>query len=304
MPTDAKRQMVAELAALLESSPSAIVADYRGLTVAEISSVRRMLRERGITYRVIKNRLARIAAREAGLTELDSLLEGPSALAVGQVDEVVLARSFLEAVRPYRTVTVRGGLLRGRRIESVAVDRLATLPGREVLLGQLAGGMAAPLSAMASLLSAPLRNLGYALAQVVAQKEAAGGGASAEISAPGAPAAPADAGKRTKSDDASKGAAAPAKPADAEPEAATSEAAEPAAEPAATQPVAAESPVEPAGESSAGEPATGAAEGAAANAAADTEASAAEPQTNTESPAADGAAESPVEPDTESKPAN
>jgi large subunit ribosomal protein L10 len=184
MPTVKKQEMVAELTTLLEGSPSAIVTDYRGLTVADIAAVRRALREHGITYRVIKNRLARIAAREAGLAELDPLLEGPSALAVGHVDEIVLARSFLEAVRPYRTVTIRGGLLRGRRIESAAVDRLATLPGRDVLLGQLAGSMVSPLSSMASLLAAPLRNLGYALQQLATQKAAADGGAPAAAAAP------------------------------------------------------------------------------------------------------------------------
>jgi large subunit ribosomal protein L10 len=172
MPTEAKRQMVAELTELLSRSSSAIVTDYRGLTVSDIAAVRRALREQGISLRIIKNRLGRIAADQAGLTELAPLLEGPSALAVGQVDEVVLAKSFLDAVRPYRTVTVRGGVLRGRRIESAAVDKLATLPSRDVLLGQLAGGMVAPLSGMASLLSAPLRNLGYALQQLATQKGA------------------------------------------------------------------------------------------------------------------------------------
>jgi large subunit ribosomal protein L10 len=172
MPNPKKQEQVAELSELLSRSSSAIVSDYRGLTVTEIAAVRRSLREQGISYRVIKNRLGRIAAERAGLTELSPLLEGPSALAIGQVDEVVLARSFLEATRPYRTVSVRGGVLRGRQIESAAVDRLAALPSREVLLGQLAGGMVAPLSGMASLLSAPLRNLGYALQQLAAQKGA------------------------------------------------------------------------------------------------------------------------------------
>jgi large subunit ribosomal protein L10 len=232
MPTAKKQEMVAELRALLDGSPSAIVTDYRGLTVADIAAVRRTLRERGITYRVIKNRLARIAAREAGLAELDPLLEGPSALAVGQVDEIVLARSFLEAVRPYRTVTVRGGLLRGRRIESAAVDRLATLPGREVLLGQLAGGMIAPLNAMASLLAAPLRNLGYALQQVAAQKAEANGGVAAAV-VPSAP-SKTEAGAPASAPEA--GASAPPAEPSAEPVAA-----EPAAAEGVTQPEAAES---------------------------------------------------------------
>jgi large subunit ribosomal protein L10 len=172
MPNTKKQEQVAELTELLSGSSSAIVSDYRGLTVTEIAAVRRSLREQGISYRVIKNRLGRIAADQAGLTELSPLLEGPSALAIGKVDEVILAKTFLDATRPFRTVTVRGGVLRGRHIESAAVDRLAALPSREVLLGQLAGGMVAPLSGMASLLSAPLRNLGYALQQLAARKGA------------------------------------------------------------------------------------------------------------------------------------
>ena len=119
---------------------------------------------------MVKNRLAKIAAQEAGTSELSDLLEGPSALAMGGGDEVVLARTFLDAIKPFKTVTVRGAVLSGKRVDADAVNRLATLPSREVLLGQLAGGMISPLSTMASLLAAPLRNLGYALSQLAEQK--------------------------------------------------------------------------------------------------------------------------------------
>jgi large subunit ribosomal protein L10 len=170
MPTEAKRATVAELKEAFSSNNSAIVADYRGLSVSDISAVRRVLREQGITYRVVKNRLARIAAEQAGRPELSSLLDGPSALALGGDDEIALARTFLEAVRPFRTVTVRGGVIGGRSIDSAGISRLATLPPREVLLGQLAGGMAAPLAGLASLLAAPLRNLGYGLQQLAESK--------------------------------------------------------------------------------------------------------------------------------------
>jgi large subunit ribosomal protein L10 len=170
MPTEAKRATVAALKEDLSAAKATIVADYRGLTVADISAVRRTLRGEGIKYRVVKNRLAKIAAQEAGNAELAALLEGPSALAMGSGDEVALARSFLDAIRPYRTVAVRGAVLGGRRVDADSVTRLATLPSREVLLGQLAGGMVAPLATMASLLTAPLRNLGYALSQLADQK--------------------------------------------------------------------------------------------------------------------------------------
>jgi len=170
MPTEAKKATVAELKDELSNAKAMIVADYRGLTVSDISAVRRNLRGEGITYRVVKNRLAKIAAQEAGNSELTELLEGPTALALTSGDEVVLARTFLDAVRPFKTVTVRGALLSGKRVDADSVTRLASLPSREILLGQLAGGMVSPLSSMASLLSAPLRNLGYALSQLAQQK--------------------------------------------------------------------------------------------------------------------------------------
>jgi large subunit ribosomal protein L10 len=173
MPTEAKKATVAALKEDLSAAKATIVADYRGLTVADIGAVRRALRGDGIKYRVVKNRLAKIAAQEAGNTELAALLEGPSALAMSGGDEAALAKSFLDAIRPYRTVAIRGAVLGGQRVDADGVTRLAALPSREVLLGQLAGGMVAPIATMASLFAAPLRNLGYALSQLVAKKEVA-----------------------------------------------------------------------------------------------------------------------------------
>ena len=170
MPTEAKQATVAELKDELSKARTTIVADYRGLTVSDIQSVRRNLRGQGITYRVVKNRLAKIAAQEAGTGELNELLVGPSALAMGSGDEVTLARTFLDAIKPFRQVAVRGAVLSGKRVDADSVARLATLPTRDVMLGQLAGGIVSPLSSMASLLAAPLRNLGYALQQVADQK--------------------------------------------------------------------------------------------------------------------------------------
>jgi large subunit ribosomal protein L10 len=170
MPTEAKKATVAELTADLAQGGAAIVADYRGLSVAELTTIRRTLHGQGVRYRVVKNRLARIAAREAGRSELTELLDGPTGLATGGDDEVALARAFLDAVRPYRTVAVRGGIIGTRRIDAESVTRLATLPTRDVLLAQLAGSFASPLTSLASVLSAPLRNLGYALQQLHNQR--------------------------------------------------------------------------------------------------------------------------------------
>jgi large subunit ribosomal protein L10 len=176
MPTEAKRETVAELVEVFSANPTSIVADYRGLKVSELATIRRSLRDRGIQYRVVKNRLAKIAAEQAGVSEMSPLLEGPTGIALGAGDETAVAKSFLDAVRPFRTVAIRGGVLKGKRIEAADVTRLSTLPSREVLLGQLAGGFASPLSTMAGLLSAPLRNLAYALQQVADKKAEAAQG--------------------------------------------------------------------------------------------------------------------------------
>jgi large subunit ribosomal protein L10 len=173
MPTEAKRATVAELTEAFSGSKGAIVSEYRGLTVSDLSKIRRELRQKGVSYTVVKNRLAKIAAADAGRSELLPLLSGPTAITLGGTDEAALAKATLDALRPYRTIVVRGGAISGATIDADGVTRLATLPPREVLLAQLAGGMASPMSTMAGLLAAPLRNLGYALTQVRDQRQGA-----------------------------------------------------------------------------------------------------------------------------------
>jgi large subunit ribosomal protein L10 len=114
MSTEAKRAMVEALSAEFAQSTASIVTDYRGLTVADFAAIRRALRSQGITYRVVKNRLARIAAQQSGTDELAPLLEGPSAVALTSGDEAAAARAVLDALRPYRAVKIRGAVL-GRR---------------------------------------------------------------------------------------------------------------------------------------------------------------------------------------------
>jgi large subunit ribosomal protein L10 len=173
MPTDVKRQAVAELAELLRSSSAMAVADYRGLRVSEMQSVRRTLRDSGVRLTIAKNRLLKIAADEADRTELKPLLDGPTALATIDGDEAAMAKALAEALRPYsRTVTVRGGMLGNQAIDASQLTRLATLPTRDVLLGKVAGGMAAPMTGMAGVLAANLRNLVGVLSAVADQKQA------------------------------------------------------------------------------------------------------------------------------------
>ena len=170
MPTEAKRETVAELREELANARTMIVSEYRGLKVKEIAEIRRALARQDVRYRVVKNRLMRIAAQDGVGDALNPLLIGPSAIAFGN-DEAATAKAVIDATRPYnRIVRITGGVLGDRAIDADAVTRLAALPAREVLLAKLAGGMQAPVAQLAGLFAAPLRNLGYALQQVADQK--------------------------------------------------------------------------------------------------------------------------------------
>ena len=159
MPTEAKRETVAALKEELSNSTTLIVSEYRGLKVGEIAEIRRSLRKQDVSYRVVKNRLMRIAATESGNDALSPMLEGPTAIAFGTGDEAAVAKAVLDATRPYKIVKVKGAILGGRSIDADGVTRLATLPPRDVLLAQIAGAITAPMATLAGLFDAPLRDI-------------------------------------------------------------------------------------------------------------------------------------------------
>jgi len=172
MPTDSKRQAVTELAEMLRNSSAIAVADYRGLKVSDMQTVRRTLRDSGVQLHIAKNRLLKIAADEADRTELKPMLTGPTAVATIDGDEAAMAKALADAFRPYSRigVTLRGGMLGSTAIDASQLSRLATLPSREVLLAKIAGGMAAPMTGMAGVLAANIRNLVGVLSAVAEQK--------------------------------------------------------------------------------------------------------------------------------------
>ena len=139
----------------LANARTLIVSEYRGLKVKEIAEIRRALRKQDVTYRVVKNRLMRIAAEDSVGEALSPLLVGPTAIAFG-TDEAGTAKAVLDATRPYaRVVRITGGVLGDQAIGAEDVTRLAALPSREVLLAKLAGGMQAPVGTLAGLLRRP-----------------------------------------------------------------------------------------------------------------------------------------------------
>jgi len=170
MPTEAKQAAVAALRQQLQANPTLIVSEYRGLTVREIQEIRRSLRRQDVTYRVIKNRLMKIAAADTVGSALDALLTGPTAIAFGN-DAGATAKAVIDTMRPYRQVKITGALLGDRTIDADGVTRLASLPNRETLLSQVAGAFAAPMATTAGLFDAPLRDIA-GLVAALADKQA------------------------------------------------------------------------------------------------------------------------------------
>jgi large subunit ribosomal protein L10 len=172
MPTEAKRETVAALTEEARSARAMIVSEYRGLRVSELGEIRRNLRKQNVTYRVVKNRLMKIAAKEAGNEALDALLTGPTAVAFVRGEEGAAAKAVMDAFRPYRAIKVTGAVLGGHVINADGVTRLAQLPPRDVLLAQVAGAIAAPMSTVAGLFDAPLRDVA-GLVQALADRQSA-----------------------------------------------------------------------------------------------------------------------------------
>lgn len=160
---DEKAAVVRDVADKFSRSTSAIVTDYRGLTVAEVTELRKRLREAGVELKVMKNTLARRATAETNSSALDPYLKGPSAIAFGYADVVTPAKLLNEFANKNKALEIKGGLVEGRVIDAEGVKSLASLPSRDGLLSMLL-----------SVLQAPMRNFAYAAKQVAEQKESTG----------------------------------------------------------------------------------------------------------------------------------
>src|SRR5436190_16487945 len=161
MRRDQKEQVVEELTARLQKADTLLVADYRGLTMPQIDTLRSRLLESGARFHVVKNTLTRRAAEAAGADALLALLEGPSAIAFIEADGdmVAAAKAFADSARDTRILVIRGGVMSGRTMTAAEVESLATLPPLDVLRGQVLGAVLGPLNAIAGLVNAPLQNL-------------------------------------------------------------------------------------------------------------------------------------------------
>ena len=177
-----KEEVVAALVEQLRSTESLIVADYRGLTNADLVELRAKVRGSGGRLQVVKNTLTRRAAEEAGTESLLALLEGPTAIAFVQTDgdPVAVAKALADTAKDTKVLTLRGGILSGRSLTGDDVEELAKLPAPEVVKSQLVGVVVAPLTQLVGLLAAPVRDLVGLIDARIEQL----GGASAEGETP------------------------------------------------------------------------------------------------------------------------
>jgi large subunit ribosomal protein L10 len=166
-----KAATVADITSRLKATSTAVLADYRGMTVGQMRDLRSKLRDGGIDMLVVKNTLARRAAKAAGYEPLSADLVGPIAMLFATDDVSAPARILNDYIKANRKMVIKGGLLEGQVVKAEVVTELADLPSREILLSRLLGAMQAPLGSLASVLQAPLSKFARTLDAVRSQKE-------------------------------------------------------------------------------------------------------------------------------------
>jgi large subunit ribosomal protein L10 len=171
-----KERIVSELAERLKGSQNLLVADYRGLTMPEIDELRTKLLETGARFSVVKNTLTRLAAEQAGVKDLLELIDGPTAIAFidAEGDPAAAAKILNDTARAHDVLVIRGGLLEGDTVSDDEIKRLATLPPADVLRAQFVGAVAAPMTTIVGLFTAPLRDLVNVLDARIKQLEEQG----------------------------------------------------------------------------------------------------------------------------------
>ena len=180
MPTAKKEADVAALRDMLSRAQLTVIADYRGLKVTDLQTLRTTLRPLGGEARVAKNTLATIAAKQAGVGQLGEHLAGPTLMIVAYDDPAGVAKAIGDFARTSRILAVRGGVAGQRLLNEGDVTAIAALPSREVLIGRVVGQIQAPLYGLVGALSGVIRSFGYVLQARIDQLGGAGEGAATD----------------------------------------------------------------------------------------------------------------------------
>ena len=173
MPKQNKIDAVAEITADMKGADVYIFVDYRGLTFAEATELRKRLRKVDTDLKVVKNTLGKIAAANAGVEGMDELLAGPTAIAYVHGDPAKTAKTIQDFIKEKKKSVIRGGKLQRSILTGTEIEALASLPSREQLIAQVVGAIASPLQGLANVLSGPIRGLVIVLGQLQEQKASA-----------------------------------------------------------------------------------------------------------------------------------
>lgn len=173
MPTEKKVKIVESLQKTFSRCSIGIMTEYRGLTTAELNELRRKLREAKVDYKVVKNTLALIAIKNAGLEHAAGLFKGPAAVVCGYGEAPDTARVLTEYIRIAKsTLSIKGGFLADRALTSKDIETLAKLPSKKILLSQVIAGIQSPITGLVNVLAAPLRGVMGVLQARMKQMEA------------------------------------------------------------------------------------------------------------------------------------
>ena len=173
MPTQAKVETVGELKSRLDGVTTVLLAEYRGLTVLQLAELRKQLKAVSAEYKIVKNRLARLALTGSSLSSLSANLKGPTGLVLATGDPVSVAKALTNFARTNQALVVKIGVVDGQVLQPEGLKALAELPSRDALRAQIVGTLQGPLASLVGLLQAPQRQLVYVLEQRGAQAAAA-----------------------------------------------------------------------------------------------------------------------------------
>jgi large subunit ribosomal protein L10 len=166
MNREEKSAAIKEIAAEIEAAEAIFAVDYRGISVPQAAELRSKLREADASFRIVKNRLTKIAADQVGEERLSELLQGPTALTFVRGDTAQAAKAITTFNKTHEVLTFKGGFMEGTSLDEAAFKSIAKLPGREVLNGQLAGVVASPLTGLVRGLGSMIQGLALQLGQI------------------------------------------------------------------------------------------------------------------------------------------
>ena len=165
MPTQEKVETIEDLKGRLNGVKTVMLAEYRGLTVQQLSDFRKQLKAVSAEYKVVKNRLARLAIASSGAAGLSGALKGPTGLVLAKGDPVTVAKTLQNFAKTNQALVLKAGVVDGQMLEPAGLKALADLPSRDALRAQIVGTISGPLTQLVSLLQAPHRELAYILSQ-------------------------------------------------------------------------------------------------------------------------------------------